>query len=130
MTFTKAASEEMKERIRDNIISAKLDKELDLIDSSYITTFDSFALSLVKKYHYMFNISKEISIVDSGLLTLEKNKILDNIFDYYYSINDDNFNNLIDNFCKKEDKDLRNNILNLINKLSLNINYEEYINNY
>ena len=131
LTFTNKAAEEMKERIRKKINdNIDIKNENNLIDSAYITTFDSFALSLVKKYHYMFNISKEISIVDSGLLTLEKNKILDNIFDYYYSINNDNFNNLIDNFCKKDDKDLRNYILNLINKLSLNINYEEYINNY
>ena len=78
----------------------------------------------------MFNISKEISIVDSGLLTLEKKKILDNIFDYYYEIEDINFNNLIDNFCKKDDKDLKDYILNLINKISLNIDYNNFINNY
>ena len=53
LTFTKAASEEMKERIAQNIKDEGLIQELDLIDSSYITTFDSFALSMVKKYHYL-----------------------------------------------------------------------------
>ena len=48
LTFTKAAAGEMKERIRKFIKSnPELRKELDLIDSAYITTFDSFALSVV-----------------------------------------------------------------------------------
>ena len=60
LTFTKAASEEMKERIRKKIIDNKLNDQLNLLDSSYITTFDSYALSMVKKYHYLLNIDKNI----------------------------------------------------------------------
>ena len=51
LTFTNAAAGEMKNRIRSAIKKAGLKEQLDYIDSSYITTFDSFALSLVKKYH-------------------------------------------------------------------------------
>ena len=53
LTFTNAAAAEMKERIKKNIEKENLSDELELIDASYITTFDSFALSLVKKYHYL-----------------------------------------------------------------------------
>ena len=54
LTFTKAAAGEMKERIRKSIKKGipdnpALAKELELIDQAYITTFDSFALSVVKK---------------------------------------------------------------------------------
>ena len=50
LTFTKEAANEMKERIRKKIKkNESLKKQLDLIDSAYITTFDSYALSLVKK---------------------------------------------------------------------------------
>ena len=49
LTFTNAAAGEMKERIRKAIKKAYLKEQLDYIDSAYITTFDSFALSLVKK---------------------------------------------------------------------------------
>ena len=49
LTFTKAAAEEMKSRIRKKISSNKdLSHELTLLDSAYITTFDSYALSVVK----------------------------------------------------------------------------------
>ena len=48
LTFTKAAAHEMKERIRKKIKANKdLSQQLKKIDSSYITTFDSFSLSLV-----------------------------------------------------------------------------------
>ena len=34
-----------------------LKEQLNLIDSAYITTFDSFALSVVKRYHYLINVN-------------------------------------------------------------------------
>ena len=50
LTFTNAAAAEMKERIRNAIAKDEsLKSELELVDQSYITTFDSFALSIVKK---------------------------------------------------------------------------------
>ena len=59
LTFTNAAAKEMKERIRKTIKNTKeLIAEANLIDSAYITTFDSFSLSIVKKYHTRLNITK------------------------------------------------------------------------
>ena len=46
LTFTKAAAAEMKERIRKSIKKENLLEELNYIDSAYITTFDSFSLSV------------------------------------------------------------------------------------
>ena len=34
-----------------------LTDELKLIDSAYITTFDSYALSILRKYHYKYEKS-------------------------------------------------------------------------
>ena len=57
LTFTNKAAFEMKERIRKAISKEEsLLNELDYLDSSYITTFDSFALSMVKKYYYLLNV--------------------------------------------------------------------------
>ena len=54
LTFTKNAASEMKERIRKVISqNASVKDQSELIDSAYITTFDSFANSLVKKYNYL-----------------------------------------------------------------------------
>ena len=51
LTFTRAAADEMKDRIRKKISGKEeLKKELTLLNSSYITTFDSsviFILSVI-----------------------------------------------------------------------------------
>ena len=70
LTFTNEAANEMKNRIRDAIIKNKLEEQLALLDSAYITTFDSFALSIVKKYHYLLNIKHDISIIDSNIILI------------------------------------------------------------
>ena len=56
LTFTNLAAREMKDRIKKALLSIDDKKNLEKIDSSYITTFDSYALSIVKKYHYLLNI--------------------------------------------------------------------------
>ena len=64
LTFTNAAAAEMKDRIRKKIKENEtLINNLDKIDNAYITTFDAYALSLVKKYSHILNISKDIKIV-------------------------------------------------------------------
>ena len=60
LTFTNAASQEMKSRIRQAIKDTGLVEEANLVDGSYITTFDSFSLSVVKKYHTRLNVSNNI----------------------------------------------------------------------
>ena len=73
LTFTKEAANEMKERIRKKIKkNPNLKKQLDIIDSAYITTFDSYSLSLVKKYYYLLNISPNISIIDASIINIKK----------------------------------------------------------
>lgn len=75
LTFTNAASLEMKERIALKIKKEpSLKEELKRIDAAYITTFDSFALSIVKKYHYRKNLSNILNIVDPTFLNLQKKK--------------------------------------------------------
>ena len=97
LTFTNEAANEMKSRIRNTIKSNNLDRQLDLIDSAFITTFDSYALSLVKKYHYILNINKDIKIIDSIVFKIYKYKLLDNIFEKEYE--NDDFKILINDFC-------------------------------
>ena len=123
LTFTNAAASEMKERIRKNIKKNKeLINELDLLDSSYITTFDSFALSILKKYHYLLNISSNVKIVDSSLISVKKNEYIDQIFEEYYK--NEKFINFITTFCVKDDKEIKQSILEISNKLDLKINKE------
>ena len=131
LTFTKKAAMEMKERIRKNILKDEtLKEQLEYIDSSYVTTFDSFALSIVKKYHYLLNISKNVSIADASILYIEKLKILDEVFDNLYEEEDEEFLTLLDKFTIKDDKEIKKMILAINDKLDLKYDKNEYLNLY
>ena len=130
LTFTKAAASEMKERIRASLKNNGYLDELKLIDSAYITTFDSFALSIVKKYHYILNISKNINIVEASLIDIEKSKILDDVFEEYYEKEDKLFLKLISDFCIRDDQSLKKYFLNMSHKLEMLPNAYSYLDTY
>ena len=128
LTFTKAAASEMKDRIRKKIAkNPEMKEELNLLNSSYITTFDSFALSVVKKYHYLLNISSDIGITDESIVKIEQKRIINEIFEELYKKEDVDFINLINTYCVKNDKSLREIILKTCNKIDSMIKKEEYI---
>ena len=116
LTFTRAAADEMKDRIRKKISGKEEFKnELTLLSSSYITTFDSFALSVVKKYHYLLNITDDINITDESIVKIQNKKILDKVFEKSYQ--NKSFQELIKKYCIKTDKVLKENILSLALKI-------------
>ena len=130
LTFTNAAAKEMKERIKSKLIKENFEEEASLVDSSYITTFDSFSLSILKKYHYLLNISNNITPAEETIILIEKEKILENIFNKLYQEENHAFTNLIRDFSLKNDDDIRKLILKIYSKLELKTNIEEYLNNY
>ena len=51
LTFTKASAAEMKKRVVDEMLKDnELKNRVLEVENAYITTFDSFAMSVVKKY--------------------------------------------------------------------------------
>ena len=130
LTFTKAAAGEMKERIRASLKKNNYLEELKLIDSAYITTFDSYALSIVKKYHYLLNISNNINIVEASLIGMEKNRIMDEVFEDFYNEQNELFLKLISDFCIRDDKQLKTYLLSIASKLEMIPNNIEYLDNY
>lgn len=131
LTFTKAAAGEMKERIRKKISkNENLKEQLDRIDSAYITTFDSYALSIVKKYHYLLNISHNISIIDEGIIKMEKIRFLEDIFENMYKNENKEFLEFIDTFCVKDDKEIFNAILEISDKVDMIKDKKQYLEQY
>ena len=99
----------MLDRIRKVIIEDESIKDqINLIDSAYITTFDSYAGSLVKKYSYLLDIDKDFTIIDSNIVNLELNNILTDILNNYYKNPSNEFTNFINDFCFKNDDNLKN----------------------
>lgn len=131
LTFTNAAAAEMKERIRKKLAGKdNLKDQLDKVDLAYITTFDAFALSLVKKYNYLLNISDNVSIIDDSIIKLKKKEILTDIFEEYYKNENASFLKLINDFCLKDDKEIFKAIIDLNDKLDNLYNKKSYLENY
>ena len=131
LTFTNAAAKEMLSRIRSKINEHdEIKDNLNYLDISYITTFDSYTLSLVKKYHYLLNVSPNLSIIDSSVISIVKEDLLDEVFNEKYLENNEDFNKLINDFTIKNDNNIKEYILKIISSLDLKSNKKEYLNNY
>ena len=131
LTFTKAAAAEMRERIRANIKkNPDLASQLLELDGAYITTFDSYSLSLVKKYHYLLNVSKNIQIGEASVFTIRENEFLDEILMRRYENPTSDFTKLIYDFCTKDDDSLKKSILKINHALDLRYDKVEYLTFY
>lgn len=131
LTFTNAAAAEMKDRIRSSINDTPgLENEANLIDGAYITTFDSFSLSVVKKYHTRLNITNKIAICDQVVIDLARDKILDEIMDEYYLSDNPKFKKLISDFCLKNDDEIKGYIKNIYSKIELKYDKEKFLDEF
>lgn len=133
LTFTNEAAKEMKSRIRDAINKKGLNEQLDLLESSYITTFDSFALSLVKKYHYALGISKNITNIDQSIIKVMRKNLLDELVELYYK-ESPVFCDFVSIYGNKDDTLIKSSILKMSEELDKKIDKEgflkKYIDNY
>lgn len=136
LTFTKAAASEMKKRIRTNLVNSnKLSRQeqarqINKLDSSYIMTFDAYALFLVKKYHQVLNIDSDVGIIDQNVINIKQNEILDEIMNEEYRDKDNSFINLISDFCIKDDNNIKEALINISDKLNMIYKKQEYIEAY
>lgn len=131
LTFTKAAAKEMKERIRRAIKKEpSLSAQLSKLDQAYITTFDSYAYSFVKKYHYLINVSASFEIGEASIFHQEEVAILDRLFMEEYTKKKKDFQHLMYTFFTKEDQELKTALLDMYHKIDLRYDKEEYLKHY
>lgn len=138
LTFTNAAAANMKTRIRNRILLNEGNKlsvdeqktQLNKLDNSYIMTFDAYALFLVKKYHQTLNIDKNVKIIDSNIIRNKEYEFINEILLEEYRNKEDNFINLVNDFCVKDDYELRENIIEVNRKLNTIYGRKDYVNNY
>ncbi len=127
LTFTNDAAAEMKSRISAEIRKDPLLKEEEeLLDLAYITTFDSYALSVLKKYSYLLNIDKNIKVLDDVILKYLMEKIIDDVFMEYYDANNQRFLDFIKDFAVKDDNQVKGYITKLYFDIDLIIDKETY----
>lgn len=129
LTFTNLAAGEMKDRIRKALAKIK-SPEANEVDAADICTFDAYALSLVKKYHFLLKVSPNVSNIDSTIIDVRKRTIIDEIFENYYAKKEPRFIFMIDSLCFKNDKDVKKMILKVYNKALLELDTKEYLSTF
>ncbi len=131
LTFTNLAAKEMKDRIRAKMREeASLKEQLDLLESSYIMTFDSFALFLVQKYHYLLDLPFTVGVGDENLIKQAMRNLLRQILDEKYEQEDASFLKLIETFYVRDDQDFLDSLLAIYKKLDLKYDKKTYLENY
>ena len=131
LTFTNAAAAEMKDRIRKSIRDyPELKESLDYLESAYITTFDAYTLSLIKKYNDVLNVSKDLQIIDDSIIRVIKARYMEEIFEDLYKREDAEFLKFLDIFTIKNDREIKNDLLGIYEKLSLVSDLDSFLDNY
>ena len=134
LTFTNAAAEEMRERVRKRLKELSdneyCNEALKYIDSAKITTFDGYSLYLVKKYYYILGISSDIKIANAYYINVKINQFLDEILDKLYENNDLELHQYFMYFKDKDDDNLKSNIVNMYYKVLLKLDFNNYLDSY
>ncbi len=135
LTFTRAAAGEMKERLRKKLMQEieaghDLREALDYLDQATVQTFDSFALSLVRRYHYRLGVDRSLTIGDGVLFSLKKKEIIEKVFARLYEEGDPQFLGFVTLFSVKNDHALQNYVHKLDGRLELLHDRNGYLASY
>lgn len=92
VTFTEAASAEMRRRIRDRLEerlneapSAAIDRQLALLDTASICTLHSFCLQLVREHFHDLELDPLVIVMDDASSKLLAAETLDDLLDKRYA---------------------------------------------
>ena len=131
LTFTNAAAFEMRERIRGKLLKdPNLKEKAQEVDTSYIMTFDAFALALVKKYHYLLDLDQRISITDDSIVQIQRRKELNKILQDLYRNPTPEFLSYMRRFALRDDREFQRFLLKIDANADLAIDREDYLSNY
>ena len=135
LTYTKSSALDMKKKltnkIKDNLENNPfLQDELDLVQTSDISTFDSFCQKLVKKYFYLLDIDPSFSILDGQDQVYIQAKALKQALKDIKKEDITAYENLIENFSPKRDEaTIESIILEIYNYLTSIYDEESFLEN-
>ena len=124
VTFTNAATEELKKRIskklsemiENNPFDINLKRQQILLRRANIGTIHSFCNNIVKDNFYRLNISPNFKISENGEISVLKTKAMSYLMDEFYNKNDDIFLELVDTLSQeKNDSALTDTIEDIYN---------------
>ncbi len=124
VTFTKAAAEELKSRIRRRLMellkeqtnSDYIRRQLSLVRMAFIGTIDSFCTNLVRSNFSSLDIRPDFSIIDEGTLFRLEEVALQQTLETMYRDDREGMESLCNLFGKsRTDRDTSDIIINLFN---------------
>lgn len=122
VTFTKAAAEEMKSRLRKALTEAltsaphdrRLQRQLMLLPQANICTIDSFCATLVREHFEAAGVSPQFRVIDPSAAATLKEAAVAEVVEEYYGRCDTDFEQLVMLLCSpRSDRALLNAILKL-----------------
>lgn len=128
-TFTNAAAAELKERLAkaltQEIEATQDDEQREFllvqrknIETASIGTFHSFAIDLLREFHYRAGISKNFGILSQQSDVLITREALDTVFTEFFEAKDECFLAFLDAYSNdKSDDDIKKNIIDVYIKL-------------
>lgn len=135
VTFTKLASKEMKEKITKAILEKiaqgekGLKYQLDLIQTSSISTVDSFCANLLRTYFYAINVDPLFSVLDEASALQIQQQAIEELFEELYEQKNEKLLNLVKIFLsRRSDKKLKNIVLSLYKFATSEKSVDEFLN--
>lgn len=134
VTYTKAASGELKDRISaaisdayaKDITNRKLRKQLMDMESAHISTIHSFCSDLIKEYHEVLSLPSSMNISTSEAELIYKN-IMDSVIDERYEKDTGDFVGFVNQFTSLQDKKLGDSLLGFYKDLQYYSEGIEYV---
>lgn len=126
MTFTEAAAEEMKERIKKRLeehlqkaYDKRILREIALLPTANISTIHAFCKRLISENYAGLSIDAHFRIGDGGEMSLLQSDILEELLEEEYERQEESFLSFVDQFSMgKKDKGIEELILKLYNLAS------------
>ena len=117
LTYTNSAASEMKQKLINAITKSgkvEIQKELDNIVNSDISTFDSFCQKLVKKYFYLLDIDPAFNVLQGSEETLIRGRAIKNAIKSYKTSNFEEFSRIFDFYgSNRTDKKIKEIVLKM-----------------
>ena len=126
MTFTEAAAEEMKERIKKRLeehlqkgYDKRILREIALLPTANISTIHAFCKRLIEENYAGLSIDAHFRIGDTGEMSLLQSDIMEELLEEEYERKEESFLAFVDQFSMgKKDKGIEELILKLYNLAS------------
>ena len=124
MTFTKAAADEMRERVllavdeklKEDPENGHLQMQAAMIPYARITTIDSFCLGIIREHYNQLDIDPAFRVGDEGELLLLRGSVMEQLLEDYYEAGDEEFSRFVETYATgKSDRGIEDHIMAVYN---------------